>query len=181
MLLWQRLQHLLQTAGIDLTDCNTDHALIYINIDQQLLSLVRQDSAPLQSYPVSTARLGSGQQINSYKTPLGIHKIARKIGQGEPLGRVFKARVATDQLSYAEDYQGEQDIISSRILWLQGLQPGWNQGGEVDTFDRYIYIHGTPDEAHIGQPVSQGCIRMKNHQVIELFDQVDENDLVIIE
>ncbi len=181
MLLWQRLQHLLHAADIDQTDCNIDHALIYINIDQQLLILVRQDSVPQRSYPVSTSRRGSGQQINSYKTPLGIHKIARKIGQGEPLGRVFKARVATDQLSYAEDYQGEQDIISSRILWLQGLQPGWNQGGEVDTFDRYIYIHGTPDEAHIGQPVSQGCIRMRNHDVIDLFDQVDENDLVIIE
>ena len=181
MLLWQRLSSLVQAADIDLSDCHPDHPYIYINIDQQLLSLVRPDSMSVQSYAVSTSRLGPGQQINSYKTPLGIHKIARKIGQGEPLGRVFKARIATDQLSYAEDYQGEQDVISSRILWLQGLQPGYNQGADVDTYDRYIYIHGTPDEARIGQPVSQGCIRMKNHQVIELFDLVHENDLVIIE
>ncbi len=181
MLLWQRLQGLIQSAGIELLECHLDHALIYINIDQQLLSLVTPDSIPLQSYPVSTSKYGSGQQVNSYKTPLGIHKIERKIGQGEPLGRVFRARVATDELSYAEDYQGEQDIICSRILWLRGLQPGWNSGGEVDTFDRYIYIHGTPDEAHIGQAASQGCIRMTNHQVIELFDRVSVNDVVIIE
>jgi hypothetical protein len=181
MILWQRLQGLIQSAGIELVGCNLDHALIYISIDQQLLSLVSPDSKPLQSYPVSTSRYGPGQQVNSYKTPLGIHKIERKIGQGEALGRVFRARVATDELSYAEDYQGEQDIISSRILWLKGLQSGWNAGGEVDTFDRYIYIHGTPDEAHIGQAASQGCIRMTNHHVIELFDLVAVNDVVIIE
>ncbi len=181
MLLWQRLQNLIKSAGVELSQCNPDHSLVYINIDQQLLSLVTPDSVPLRSYPVSTSRNGPGQQENSFKTPLGIHKIERKIGQGEPLGRVFRARVATDELSYAEDYQGEQDIISSRILWLKGLQPGWNSGGDVDTFDRYIYIHGTPDEAHIGQAASQGCIRMTNHQVIELFDQVSTNDVVIIE
>jgi len=181
MILWQRLQGLIQSADIELLDCNLDHALIYINIDQQLLSLVSPDSKPLQSYPVSTSRYGPGQQVNSFKTPLGIHRIERKVGEGEPLGCVFKARVPTGELSYAEDYQGEQDIISSRILWLKGLQPGWNSGAEVDTFDRYIYIHGTPDEAHIGQPASQGCVRMTNHQVITLFDQVATGDVVIIE
>jgi hypothetical protein len=181
MLLWKRLQDVIRSAEINPELYNAQRALIYIDVAQQLLSLVTADSQPLQSYPVSTARNGTGQQMNSFKTPLGIHKIARKIGDGEPLGRVFKARVATDQLSYAEDYQGEQDIISSRILWLQGLQEGFNAGGEVDTFERYIYIHGTPDEAHIGQPVSQGCIRMRNHQVMELFDRVEVGDLVIIE
>jgi hypothetical protein len=181
MLLWQRLQGLIRAADIDPENIRRNHQLLYINIEQQILSLVKQDNQPVQSYPVSSSRFGPGQQENSYKTPLGIHKIAQKIGTGEPLGRVFKARVATDQLSYAEDYQGEQDIISSRILWLKGLQTGWNSGGDVDTFERYIYIHGTPDEAHIGQPVSQGCIRMKNHDVIELFDRVEEGDLVFIE
>lgn len=175
------MQDLIRSNGIALEQCNFDSPLIHIDIDQQLLSLVDSGSDAVQVYPVSTSRLGTGQHINSFKTPLGIHRIAHKIGEGEPLGRVFKARIPLDQICYPEDYRGEEDIISSRILWLSGMQPGYNCGEDVDTFDRYIYIHGTPDEDHIGQPVSQGCIRMKNHHVIELFDRVEANDLVIIE
>ncbi len=181
MRLWQRLQHILQSTPLEGAEFSRDRPLIYVDSQQQLLSCVYDSDDPLQCYPVSTSRNGLGQQLNSYQTPAGIHKITQKIGAGEPLGRVFRAREATDEICLAEDYDGEDDIISTRILWLEGVQPGFNRGGEVDTFQRYIYIHGTADEAHIGQPASIGCIRMKNLDMLQLFDDVEVGDAVIIE
>jgi lipoprotein-anchoring transpeptidase ErfK/SrfK len=107
--------------------------------------------------------------------------VAKKIGGEQPPGRVFRARQATAEICLPEDYRGEEDVITSRILWLRGLEPGKNSGGNVDTQDRYIYIHGTPDEARLGRPASIGCVRMRNDDVISLYDKVKVGDLVYIE
>lgn len=129
----------------------------------------------IREYPVSTAKNGLGEQCGSYCTPRGRHRIAEKIGAGQPMYAVFKARVPTGEI-WSRDLAAEhpgRDWILTRIFWLEGLEPGKNRGGEVDTHDRYIYIHGTDEEHLIGQPVSHGCIRMRNADVAELFNLVE--------
>jgi lipoprotein-anchoring transpeptidase ErfK/SrfK len=118
--------------------------------------------------------------MDSNKTPIGIHRVKQKIGGGQPQGMIFEAREATGRIAKNTDNR-DQDEITSRILWLDGLEPGFNKDGVYDSFSRYIYIHGTSDEKRIGQAVSHGCIRMKNADVIELFDGVLINDLVLIQ
>lgn len=180
-MLWQRLQDKIRSIKIDSSTANLHRPVIYIDSQQQLLSCVGESDNPILYFSISTSRFGLGQKEGSQQTPLGVHRIAQKIGEGEPLGRVFRGRIATDEMCFPEDYEGESDVITSRILRLEGLQPGVNQGGDVDSCQRYIYIHGTADEAHIGQPASIGCIRMKNEDVMSLFDRVEPGDLVIIE
>ncbi len=180
-MLWQRLQEVLQSKDIVSVGLNRDRPLLYVDTAQQLLSFVSQEQIPAQHYPVSTSKYGLGQKRDSNQTPLGIHKIAQKIGAQEPVGRVFQGREPTPDICLPEDYVGSGDFITTRILWLEGLQPGFNCGGEVDSHERYIYIHGTPDEDHIGQPASIGCVRMRNHDVMEVFERVQVGDLVIIE
>ena len=153
---------------------------IYIEGRKQLLHWIDIDETENRTYPVSTAANGLGNRVDSLKTPIGLHRVKQKIGGGEPPGMVFKAREPTGHISKKNDNR-EEDEITSRILWLDGLEPGFNNGGVHDSFSRYIYIHGTSDEMRIGQPVSHGCIRMKNPDVIELFDEVLVNDLVIIQ
>ncbi|MHB8915400.1 MAG: L,D-transpeptidase family protein [Thiobacillus sp.] len=128
----------------------------------------------LSRLPISTARNGAGELEGSFCTPRGAHRIAQKIGEDAPLFAVFKARVATGEIWTPELEATEpgRDWILSRILWLDGLDAGKNQGGNVDSHDRYIYIHGTNEEDKIGTPVSHGCIRMRNADVVSLFDQV---------
>ena len=159
-----------------------DGKLIHINVSQQQLSLYAHNRL-LQSWPVSSARNGTGNQNNSFKTPTGVHRIAEMIGDGAKPGTVFKGRVAPGQCTNPDTRSSatDEDLITSRILWLEGMEPGINQGGEVDSHERYIYIHGTADEARIGQPVSQGCIRMTNADVVALFDQVKPGTLVVIQ
>lgn len=181
MIKWQQLRNKFLSAELAADLLPASRPIIYIDSAQQLLSLVAAENKLTRIYPVSTSRLGLGQQNGSYRTPAGIHRIAQKIGQHEQVGRVFKARMPQHEICLPEDYSGQDDIITSRILWLDGLQPGFNLGGDIDTFDRYIYIHGTADEAHIGQPASIGCIRMKNLDVIDIFNLVQVSDLVIIE
>lgn len=153
----------------------------YILIDSrtQRLHWIEFDQEEDKTYPVSTATNGLGNREESYKTPFGILRIKQKIGGGEPAGMIFIAREPTGVISEDTDNRDE-DEITSRILWLDGMEQGINNGRGYDTFSRYIYIHGTSDERRIGQPVSEGCIRMKNEDVIELFDQVLVNDLVVI-
>ena len=118
----------------------------------------------------------------SLGTPRGLHEIAERIGAGQPVGMVFKSRVPTG-LHFSEVVAGEaesRNLITSRILWLRGLEPGVNQGGDVDTFKRYIYIHGTQREDRIGEPMSAGCVLMRNSEIIELYDEVRAGDLVWI-
>ena len=133
-------------------------------------------------YPISTSRYGIAFIKDSYKTPSGVHQVAMKIGESEPLYRYFKARRATDKLASANPYAtiSKEDAICTRILWLAGLEAGINQGGYYDSMHRYIYIHGTTDEKRIGRPSSIGCIRMRNRDVIEVFDTLQQNSIVHI-
>ena len=133
-------------------------------------------------FAVSTARNGAGEAEGSFCTPRGAHRIAQKMGADAPLFAVFKAREATGEI-WAPELDAEEpgrDWILSRILWLEGLEAGRNQGGNVDSHDRYIYIHGTNEEDKIGTPVSHGCIRMRNADVVMLFDQVSVDTRVFI-
>ena len=153
--------------------------IVFVDVERQLLYRVHSDATDSRRYPVSTAARGVGNRRDSFMTPTGIHRIHSKIGGGEPRGTIFEARVATGRLAQDLDNR-EKDEITSRILWLDGLEPGVNLDGDCDTLSRYIYIHGTSDEQRIGRPVSAGCIRMRNDDVIELFDEVQVDDLVVI-
>ena len=150
---------------------------IDVSLATQQLSLYQttdEGDILLRQFPVSTARNGAGEQEGSFCTPRGTHRIAQKIGDGAPLFAVFKARVATGEIwtPQLESEEPGRDWILSRILWLDGLEAGKNQGDEVDSHNRYIYIHGTNEEDKIGTPVSHGCIRMRNADVAALYDLV---------
>ena len=123
---------------------------------------------------MSSSHYGVGSAHGSLRTPLGKHAIAEKIGAGAPPGTVFKGRQPSSARLLVADWSSPhgEDMILSRILWLQGLQTGINSGSGVDSKERYIYIHGTHQEHLIGHPASIGCIRMRNSEVIELFDAV---------
>lgn len=151
---------------------------ILIDLENQTLSLPKHN----KFYLVSTGKNGIGEQENSGKTPRGWHHIAQKIGQNTELGSVFVARQFTGEIYSAELARQfpERDWILTRILWLQGLEEGFNRGAGCDSYQRYIYIHGTPDTEPMGLPVSHGCIRMRNQDIIELFDLVPENALVYL-
>jgi hypothetical protein len=145
-----------------------------------------QDCALRKSYVVSTSLRPPSNVQDSLGTPRGLHEIAEKIGAGSPPGIVFKARVSTGK-HFGEFDAGEQakNLITTRILWLRGLEPGLNAGrnaaGEVvDTHDRYVYLHGTNHEERLGTPFSGGCIEMNNLEIIALFDEVRVGDLVWI-
>lgn len=148
---------------------------IAVNISEQTLSLLDEDKNSLRVYPVSTSKFGVGNQNGSEKTPLGLHRIKDKIGGAMPVNEVFINRMPQGNLQECIE-RGEDlpdDVITSRILWLEGMQPGVNQGGYVDTYQRYIYIHGTSEEDKIGTPASIGCIRMLNKDIVELYRQVE--------
>jgi lipoprotein-anchoring transpeptidase ErfK/SrfK len=148
---------------------------LVVNVSKQTLSVLPEsgDQSRLE-YVVSTAENGVGQWEGSGCTPLGRHYIRAKIGRNAPLGAVFVGRRWTGEIYSAELAQQypNRDWILSRILWLCGLQRGMNRGGQCDTMRRFIYIHGTPDTEPMGVPKSHGCIRMRNHDVITLFDYV---------
>lgn len=158
-----------------------DQPLIVVDISTQTLTLY-EGLNKLSSFPVSTSKYGTGSESGSDKTPLGMHRVKRKIGAQAPSGTIFKGRVNTGRQAAIQDapLATQNDFVTSRILWLDGLEPGINSGGDVDSFRRYIYIHGTHEEGLIGQPASHGCIRMKNADVIKLFDLIPENTLVWI-
>jgi len=130
-------------------------------------------------FDVSTSKNPPSCAADSYGTPGGLHRVADKIGAGAPEGMVFKGRVPTGQL-YGEvsAEEAERSLITSRILRLRGLEPGKNSGEGCDSYERYIYIHGTNHEELIGQPASAGCVQLRNREVIGLFNRVDVGDLV---
>lgn len=155
---------------------------IEISIPAQILSLFDDNGQLLRRFPVSTALKGVGEQKNSYRTPRGRHVVRARIGAGQPPGAVFRARRPTGEVWTPElhaQYPG-RDWILSRILWLSGCEPGFNRLGNVDSMQRYIYIHGTPDSEPMGAPHSHGCIRMCNADVMELFDMVPLNTQVMV-
>ena len=136
----------------------------------------------VKSYAISTSKRPPSNIKGSLGTPRGLHEIAERIGAGQPPGMVFKSRVPTGR-HYFEMLEREPDhdnLITSRILWLRGLEPGVNRGGNVDTYERYVYIHGTNHEDRIGEPLSAGCVLMRNQEIVELYEQVRTGDLVWI-
>ena len=145
---------------------------ILIRIPQQSLELLGEDGAVLRRYSVSTAAKGPGERSGSNCTPRGRHIVRARIGAGMPAGTVFVGRRPTGEVHTPELTAAHpgRDWILTRILWLSGCEPGRNRLGEVDTLRRYIYIHGCPDSAPMGVPGSIGCIRMRNADIIELFD-----------
>lgn len=134
-----------------------------------------QDNALVRRYPVSTARNGAGEVLDSECTPRGRHEVRERIGDDCPPNTVFVGRRPTGEIydeALGRAHPG-RDWILTRILWLAGLEPGRNSGGECDTYARYIYIHGTPDSTALGHPGSRGCIRMRNADLLELYADVD--------
>jgi lipoprotein-anchoring transpeptidase ErfK/SrfK len=145
---------------------------IHVSIRDQRLTLKEADRL-VRSYPVSTSRFGIGTEQGSMKTPTGQFRVAEKIGAEFPNGTIFRSRVPLDP---SEPPPQTEDLVLSRILWLDGLDEH-----NANTRDRYIYIHGTRHEDKIGMPASCGCVRMRNADVIELFDLVDEGTPVVID
>lgn len=156
---------------------------IRIHIPSQTLRLFGDDGACLRRYRVSTARNGAGEEKGSYRTPRGRHIVRARIGAGAPLGAAFRGRRPTGELwsPALAASAPERDWILTRILWLSGTEPGRNRLGSVDSMQRYIYIHGTPDTEPMGVPLSIGCVRMRNRDVAELFDLVPAGTVVEIE
>jgi len=147
-----------------------------VSISNQTLDVCAfADSKPIKSYTISTALNGVGCSKKSGKTPLGKHIIRAKIGQDEPINSGFIGRRPTGEIYSHElaQSQPKRDWILTRILWLSGSEVGVNRLGQVDTMQRYIYIHGTPESEPMGIPLSHGCIRMRNQDIIELFDLVE--------
>lgn len=135
------------------------------------------------SYLISSAKKGAGEIKGSEQTPRGSHIIRAKIGAGCLINTVFKGRRPTGEI-YSPDFMQtfpERDWILTRILWLSGLEKGKNRLGDCDTMRRYIYIHGCPDQVPIGIPLSHGCIRMRNEDILELFDRVTAGTQVLIQ
>jgi L,D-transpeptidase YbiS len=150
----------------------TSATRLHISVQDQLLTL-KVGEEVVATYPVSTSRLGLGTEEGSLKTPTGRFRIAEKIGDGAAPGTIFRSRIP---LAPGDETSPDDDLVLSRIVWLDGVEPH-----NASTLDRYIYIHGTNHEDEIGQPASHGCIRMKNADVIELFDQLPIDAEIVIE
>ncbi len=156
--------------------------LIIISASEQKLYLI-EHNAVTQSYAISTAEAGLGSRSGSNKTPLGVHRIAQKFGDQAAPGTIFKARRNTGRIAKILTQPGARskaDNVTTRIMWLAGLEEGINKGGKVDSHKRYIYIHGTDEEGRLGKPASHGCIRMSNQSVIDVFNKVPVGTLVNI-
>jgi lipoprotein-anchoring transpeptidase ErfK/SrfK len=147
---------------------------IEVSIPEQTLTLSDDAGRVLRKYLVSTAAKGAGEKRGSYCTPRGRHIVRARVGAGAALNTVFVGRRPTGEMwspELAEKFPG-RDWMLTRILWLSGCEPGFNRLGDVDTMRRYIYIHGSPDTAPMGTPGSIGCVRMRNYEIVELFDLV---------
>ena len=150
--------------------------ILSVDISCQTVSLFESGKF-VKKFPCSTSRFGIGQIEGSNCTPLGLHRIAEKIGDGEPAGTVFKSREVVGHTSQPEFANAK---ITTRIMWLEGLEPGVNRDGNVDSHARYIYIHGTGDQNSIGEPASHGCIHLADADLVSLFDLLPSGTLVWI-
>jgi hypothetical protein len=157
--------------------------LLVVTVADQTVSLFENktqspdDYKSVKTFSCSTSRFGIGQKEGSNCTPLGLHRIAEKIGAGAQVGTVFKARKVIGHVSQPEFADAK---ITTRIMWLEGLEPGFNRGGNVDTHARYVYIHGTADQASIGRPDSCGCVHLADADLVPLFDLLPSGTLVWI-
>jgi len=152
--------------------------LLLVNVARQRLSII-ENGIPVASYPVSTSQFGVGSREGSFMTPPGIHRVAEKIGAGAPPGRIFR-----DRLDTGENWDGRShadNLILTRIIRLEGCEEGINRGPGIDSYERFIYIHGTDKEDRIGTPLSHGCVCMKNDDIISLFDSIEAGTIVVID
>ncbi len=155
--------------------------VLFVSVAEQKMYHIEEDKI-LNSYVISSSSYGVGNKAGSNKTPLGLHKVKDKFGNETPLngrmvGRVFYGQIAK---VYSDNTKSKTDDITSRILWLDGLEDELNKGEGIDSYKRFIYIHGTSEEGRLGTPASHGCIRMKNKAVIELYDKINIGTLVLI-
>lgn len=157
-----------------------DQPILVVKISEQKLYFLAASGE--KSYAISSSKYGIGSEAGSNKTPLGYHKVKYKFGDNAAKGAIFKARKATGEIAhiYTDNTDVEEDYVTTRIMWLDGLETGKNSGKGISSFNRFIYIHGSPEEGLIGKPASHGCIRMKNDDVIELYNIVREGNLVLI-
>jgi len=155
--------------------------LLYVDIESQSLLYIAKGTV-LKVYSISSSAYGTGSKENSFKTPLGKHEIYKKLGTNLPTNAILKGRVWNGAIAdiIKEPIDTDFDHVTSRIMWLDGLEEGLNKGKGIDSRKRFIYIHGTAEEVLIGKPASDGCIRMYNSDVVELFDLVDEKAQVWI-
>ena len=155
--------------------------LLYVDIPSQQMFFIKKGEI-VDIYSISSSYYGTGNKVNSLKTPLGKHEIYKKLGENLPENAILKGRVWNGAIAdiIKEPLDTDFDHVTSRILWLDGLEEGKNKGPGIDSRERYIYIHGTAEEGLIGKPASDGCIRMYNREIIELFDLVDEKAQVWI-
>lgn len=167
-------------SSLNLQDAELEQLIIIFTASQQMHCYLNEGLYKI--YSISTARNGVGEKQGSECTPRGWHQIYAIIGEDQPVNTVFVERQWTGEIyddALAKQLP-ERDWILTRILQLDGLEPGYNRGGDVDTLSRYIYIHGTPDKTELGKIGSRGCIRMRNQDVIELAEWVKVGSLVYI-
>jgi len=155
--------------------------ILFVSVTNQKMYHIKNNII-INEYIISTSEFGIGNKAGSNKTPLGMHKIKSKHGDRTPIygrmiGRVFNGETSK---IYTDKKKSKTDDITSRIFWLEGLEQGLNKGKNVDSFKRYIYIHGTSEEGRLGSPASHGCIRMKNKAVIDLYKKIEVGTLVLI-
>ena len=176
---------MISKSNVSLAELSLDKTrklFIRVVIAEQTLYLLEND-AVIKRYDISASAYGVGNKAGSNKTPLGMHKVVSKFGKNAELNTIFKSRKNTGRIAEI-NYDKQKtpgDLITSRILWLAGLEEGVNKGSGIDSYLRHIYIHGTPDEGLIGSPASHGCIRMRNSDVVELFDLVPVGTIVNIQ
>lgn len=159
---------------------------VYISVAEQQLYYI-ENWEVTASYRISTGAKGTGNLDGSGQTPLGLHEISDKIGDGVPIGGVLRSRKYTQQVTpiFTDRSRADGDYVTTRILWLNGLENGINRGKNaagksVDTHSRYIYMHGTPEEGLLGTPVSHGCIRLANADIVQLFNTLPLGTMVLI-
>ena len=155
--------------------------IIFVSIEKQRLYHIKNNKI-ISEFIISSSAYGTGNKAGSKKTPLGLHRVKQKYGNNTPIngrmkGRVYYGKIAT---IYKDSTKSKTDDVTTRILWLEGLEQGKNKGEGIDSFKRHIYIHGTSEEGRLGTPASHGCIRMKNKEVIDLYNKVAIGTLVLI-
>ena len=155
--------------------------VLYVSIKQQKLYHIQNDSI-IKEYIISSSAYGIGSKAGSNKTPIGLHSIKEKYGDNTPINGRMTGRVFYDDIAtiYTDETKSKTDDVTSRIFWLEGMEKGKNKGKGIDSFSRYIYIHGTSEEGRLGKPASHGCIRMKNKEVIDLYKLIEVGTLVLI-
>ena len=177
----KKTNFILRIIAIFILTINVTTSELIVDISEQRLYFMQNDKI-LESFPISTSKYGEGSVVNSFKTPLGLHEIKEKIGENAEINSIFISRINTMRKAeiYKSIYDSSNDYVTSRILWLSGLEVGLNKGSGIDSYDRYIYIHGTHEEGLIGQKASDGCIRMFNKDVVHLFNIVSKGTKVYI-